>query len=109
MPLSRRQFFRRFINPGERTPQDRLMRYGVLDSYVRTHLLPYDFAVTDHQCAELAADVRRSLELMGDEDLFSSQAYRIVDSIAESKIGPWREAYCQQEENYWKEPPTLSP
>ena len=83
------------------------MRYAILDSYLRTNLLPYDFAVTDHQCAELAGDVRRSLELMGDEELFSSQAYRIVDSIAESKIQPWREASSLQESNYWKEPPPV--
>jgi hypothetical protein len=99
MALSRRQFFRRFVNPGARTPQDRLMRYATLDSYVRTHLLPYDFAVTDQQCEELYAEVRRTLEMLNDEELFSPEVYRTVDLVADGKLQPWREAYWLQQQS----------
>ena len=104
MPLSRRQFFRRFVNPSARTVQDRLMRYAVLDSYVRTHLLPYDFAVTDQQCDELFAEVRRTLEPMNDDELFSAEVYRTVDAVADAKLQPWREAYWLQGEDRSAEP-----
>jgi len=99
MPLSRRQFFRRFVNPGARTVQDRLTRYAAVDSYVRTHLLPYDFAVTDQQCSELYAEVRRTLEIMDDDELFAPEVYRTVDMVADGKLQPWREAYWLQDQH----------
>jgi len=99
MPLSRRQFFRRFLSPSERSAQERLTRYSLLESYVRTHLLPYDFAVTDQQVSELGAEVRATLESASDEDLFSSRIYSVIDSIAETKLQPWREAYWLEQDN----------
>ena len=97
MPLSRRQFFRRFLSPSERSAQERLTRYAVLESYVRTHLLPYDFAVTDEQLSELVAEVRVILGSTSDEDLFSPRIYNVIDGIVNAKIEPWREAYWLQE------------
>ena len=99
MALSRRQFFRRLVNSGERSLQERLNRYTALESYVRTHLLPYDFGVTDQQLSELIADVRTNLETATDEDLFSSRIYGLVDSIADNEIQPWREAYYLEDGN----------
>ena len=108
MPLSRRQFFRRFINSNDRTGQDRINRYAVLESYVRTHLLPYDFTVTEYQCSELMAEVRANLEAMTDENLFTAEAYRLVDTIANAKIQPWREAYWLQEDDRYTPPRDLA-
>jgi len=96
MALSRRQFFRHFLNPNERSVQERSARYDALESYVRTHLLPYDFGVTEQQVSELLGDIRAMFERATDEDLFSSGIYNTIDSIAEAKIQPWREAYWLQ-------------
>jgi len=91
MSLSRRQFFRRFVKPGEKTRQERRGRYELMDAYVRTHLLPYDFALTADQEAELFAGVRSALEETSDEELFSSILRFKVEEIADGKIRPWRE------------------
>ena len=88
MSLSRRQFFRRFVKPGEKTRQERRGRYELMDAYVRTHLLPYDFALTADQEAELFAAVRSALEKTSDEELFSSILRFKVEEIADGKIRP---------------------
>jgi hypothetical protein len=100
MALSRRQFFRQFVNPSERTAQERLTRYSILLAYVRTNLLPYDFGVTDQQVSELMAEVRANLERATNEDLFSSEIYSLIDQVAAAKIQPWREAYWLQDNDH---------
>ena len=90
--LSRRQFFRRLVKPGEKTREERQARYEVMDAYVRTSLLPYDFSLTAEQEAELLAAVRAGLEETGDEELFSAIVRFRVDELADAKIRPWREA-----------------
>jgi hypothetical protein len=96
--LSRRQFFRRFVKPGEKTREERNARYEAMDAYVRTNLLPYDFCLTAAQEAELFATVRTALEETGDEELFSEILRFKVDEVVDSKIRPWREASYLDEE-----------
>jgi hypothetical protein len=91
MSLSRRQFFRRLTRPGERTAQERQNRYEAMDAYVRTHLLPYDFSLTEEQEAELFAFVRSDLENTGDEELFSAIVRFRVEEVTDRKIRFWRE------------------
>lgn len=96
MSLSRRQFFRRFWSTADERPRpDRGPRYEVMETYVRTHLLPYDFSLTAQQEAELFADVRASLEKASDDDLFSVVIRAQVEEVVEARIGPWREE-CRQ-------------
>ena len=90
--LSRRQFFRRLVRPGEKTREERQSRYEVMDAYVRTNLLPYDFSLTAEQEAELLAAVRSGLEESNDEELFSAIVRFRVDEIVDSKVRPWRDA-----------------
>jgi hypothetical protein len=90
--LSRRQFFRRLVRPGEKTREERNARYEAMDAYVRTNLLPYDFSLTAAQEAELFAAVRNALEETGDEELFSAIIRFKVDEVVDSKIRLWREA-----------------
>jgi hypothetical protein len=90
--LSRRQFFRRLVRPGEKTREERQARYEAMYGYVRTDLLPYDFSLTAEQEAELFAAVRAALEETGDEELFSAIIRFKVDEAVDSKIRPWREA-----------------
>ena len=89
--LSRRQFFRRLVRPGEKTREEREARYEVMGAYVRTNLLPYDFSLTAEQESELFAAVRAGLEETGDEELFSAIVRFRVDEIVDSKVRPWRE------------------
>jgi hypothetical protein len=90
--LSRRQFFRRLVRPGEKTREEREARYNLMDSYVRTDLLPYDFSLTAEQEAELLAAVRAALEETGDDELFSAIIRFKVDEVVDAKIRPWRQA-----------------
>jgi hypothetical protein len=91
MSLSRRQFFRRLMRPGQKTPEERQARYDLMDTYVRTHLLPYDFALTAEQEAELLLSVRSALAETSDEELFSSIVRFTVEEVADRKIRHWRE------------------
>jgi len=92
MSLSRRQFFRSLWNPGDRPSQERLDRYDVLETYVRTHLLPYDFSVTEAQEQALLAEIRSLLEQVPNDVLFSQDIRQRIEEIVESKIEPWRHA-----------------
>jgi hypothetical protein len=91
MSLSRRQFFNRLVRPGHKTPEERRERYDLMDAYVRTHLLPYDFSLTDAQRAELFQAVRADLEQTNDEELFSAILRFKVEEIVDRKIRPWRD------------------
>jgi hypothetical protein len=92
MSLSRRQFFRRLVKPGQKTREEREARYDLMDTHVRTHLLPYDFGLTADQEAELFACVRSALQETNDEELFSAILRFKVEEVVDSKIRPWREA-----------------
>jgi hypothetical protein len=68
-----------------------MSRYELMDAYVRTHLLPYDFSLTEEQEAELFASVRSALEETNDEELFSSILRFKVEEVADGKIRRWRD------------------
>jgi hypothetical protein len=91
MSLSRRQFFRRLMRPGQKSPEERKARYELMDTYVRTHLLPYDFALTAEQEAELLDSIRSALNETSDEELFSAIIRFKVEELADRKIRVWRE------------------
>ena len=91
MSLSRRQFFRRLVRPGQKTPDERQARYELMDTYVRTHLFPYDFALTANQETELFAAVRTALEETSDEELFSAILRFKVEEVVDRMIRRWRE------------------
>jgi hypothetical protein len=91
MSLSRRQFFRRLVKPGEKTREEREARYEIMYNYVRTNLLPYDFSLMAAQGAELFATVRLALEETNDEELFSAILRFKVEEVADRKIRLWRD------------------
>ena len=95
MPMSRRQFFRRFT--GKEEPRHQLNRAAAVDVYVRTNLLPYDFCLTDEQVEHLLGVVRS--ELAGGEGTeFSSEERERMAAIAQETIRAWREDYGNAEE-----------
>ncbi len=91
MPLSRRQFFRRFWSPGDEPTPERLARYAALETYTRTQLLPYDFTLTADQEAQLIAAVRAALEKASNDELFSNVIHARIEEATEAKLQPWRE------------------
>src|SRR5437762_303110 len=94
MALSRRQFFRRFLNPGDEPPSpERLARYEALETYTRTQLLPYDFTLTTDQERQLLAAVRAVLEKSRDNELFSNVIRGRIEEVVEARIQPWRESH----------------
>jgi hypothetical protein len=90
MSLSRRQFFNRLVRPGYKTAEERQTRYELMDTYIRTNLLPYDFALTAEQESELFASVRAVLEETSDEELFSAVLRFKVEEVTDAKIRVWR-------------------
>jgi len=69
-----------------------------MDAYVRTNLLPYDFALTVQQEVELFAAVRADLEETNDEELFSSILRFKVEEVVDRKIRLWRDQYQIREQ-----------
>jgi hypothetical protein len=91
MSFSRRNFFRKLVQPNKKSQEERLARYEQMAQYVRTELLPYDFALTAEQQDELFAAVRKALEQIDDEELFSAIIRFKVDEVVDAKVRLWRE------------------
>jgi len=86
------------MHPGQKSPEERRSRYDLMDTYVRTHLLPYDFALTADQESELLTSVRSALEETSDEEPFSSILRFKVEEVADTKIRGWRDENQQNEQ-----------
>lgn len=69
-----------------------------MDAYARTHLLPYDFALTADQESELFATLRSELEETNDEELFSAILRFKVEEVVDRKIRLWRDQNQLQEQ-----------
>ena len=68
MSISRRRFFRGLVGKNEaRTNFKR--RVQAVEAYVRTNLLPYDFAVTGEQTAEALAAAVAAIEINADGEV----------------------------------------
>ena len=93
MGLSRRHFFRRLWSTGDRTPEERLSRYTVLESFARTQLLPYDFSLTDEQISAMQAGVRFHLKATRDNELFAPEICVKLQKIVDAMIEPWRQEH----------------
>ena len=92
MSLSRRQFFRRFLgSTGEDPSPGRIARYQDLETYVRTQLFPYDFALTPEQESELMTEVRRIFERAPNDALHSPSITAEIQENVDMMIRQWRE------------------
>jgi hypothetical protein len=101
MAISRRQFFRGIVGQGEGRQRDDERRVVSLDNYVRTNLLPYDFALTAEQTDKVLETVRAAIApetIESDGDLFTYERRQRMNAIVDETIGPWREEYWKAEE-----------
>lgn len=69
-----------------------------MEAFVRTNLLPYDFALTAEQTAEVLAGVVARMEISGNEELFSSERCQRMGEIAGEIIDRYRDEYIRAED-----------
>jgi hypothetical protein len=97
MSLSRRQFFRQFWNPEDKTHAQRIARYEALENDARRYMLPYDFSLTPEQESELFGDIRSVLEPVSNKELFAPAIIQLIERVVEARLQPWREANWLQQ------------
>jgi hypothetical protein len=98
MPISRRKFFRGLIGQSDDRQRHQQKRTVEVDSYVRTNLLPYDFALTSEQTAEVLGAALSAVDIDGDSDLFTYENRMRLREIVDARVQVWREEYLQAED-----------
>jgi len=98
MSISRRQFFRGLTPHGKDRQQDYRRKVQSVESYVRTNLLPYDFALTAEQTADVLTAAVDAIDIPVDGELFDDNRLRQLREIVEEKVHRWREEYLKAEE-----------
>jgi hypothetical protein len=98
MPISRRQFFRGFTGRGD-PEQKELARVAAIDAYVRTHLLPYDFSLTDEETSQVLEAVRSGMANGEQTSALTESDRRRMMDLADQVILPLREQFWQAEES----------
>jgi hypothetical protein len=97
MPISRRQFFRGFTGRGD-PAQKELERAAAIDAYVRTHLLPYDFSLTDEETMQVLEAVRCGMETGDQGSTLTESDRRRMMEMADGVIQPLRDQFWRAEE-----------
>ncbi len=98
MAISRRQFFRGVVGQSEGRQRGEERRTNRLDAYVRTNLLPYDFALSTEQTDELLAAVNAAIQPAENVDLFTYERRQRMNQVVEETVRPWREEFWKAEE-----------
>jgi len=98
MPISRRKFFRGLIGQSDDRQRQQQKRTVEVDSYVRTNLLPYDFALTSEQTADVLAAAASGVDIDGDSDLFTYENRMRLREIVDARVQVWREEYLRAED-----------
>jgi hypothetical protein len=98
MPISRRKFFRGLIGQSDDRQRQQQKRTVEVDSYVRTNLLPYDFALTSEQTADVLAAAASGVDIDGDGDLFTYENRMRLREIVDARVQVWREEYLRAED-----------
>lgn len=97
MSISRRHFFRGLVgqNADQRTRQRRV---AAVEAYVRTNLLPYDFALTGEQSAEALDAARKAVDLDSGEEALTWESRIRIREIVEEMVQRWRDEYLKAED-----------
>ena len=86
------------VGQGEGRQREEERQSTALDTYVRTNLLPYDFALTGEQTDQVLAAVRAVIQPVEGEDLFTYERRQQMNHSVEETVRPWREEYWKAEE-----------
>ena len=86
------------VGQGEARQREDERKTSALDTYVRTNLLPYDFALSAEQTQDVLAAVRAVIQPDGDDDLFNYERRQQMTQIVEETVRPWRDEYWKAEE-----------
>lgn len=98
MSISRRQFFRGLAGQGEDRQRGRQARVVAVEAYVRTNLLPYDFALTGEQTDKVLRAALASVEIDAEDELLTYERRTRLREIVEEMVEQWREEYLRAEE-----------
>jgi len=98
MSISRRQFFRGLTPGGKDPQQDYRRRAQSVENYVRTNLLPYDFALTAEQTAEVMRAATERIDIPLDGALLDENRCGQLHEVVEEKVQRWRDEYLKAEE-----------
>ena len=93
MSISRRRFFRGLVGKDEENELKR--RIQAVEAYVRTHLLPYDFALTGEQTAETLAAAVAAIEINADGEVPDDEQRSRIREVVEAKVERWRDDYLK--------------
>jgi hypothetical protein len=75
-----------------------MTRVVTVENYVRTNLLPYDFALTTEQTAEILKTAVAEIDPDGDDEVLGDELRIRLQQIVEEKVQPWRDEYLQAED-----------
>jgi hypothetical protein len=98
MPISRRQFFRGLTGQANAVQQGHTGKIAEVETYVRTYLLPYDFALTSEQTAEVLQAAVAGVDINGDGELLTYERRTRLQQIVEERVQRWRDEYLRAEE-----------
>jgi len=69
-----------------------------VEAYVRTNLLPYDFALTGGQTEKVLAAAVASVEIGAEDELLTYDRRTRLRQIVEKMVEEWREEFLRAEE-----------
>jgi hypothetical protein len=97
MSISRRGFFRGLTGKNADPQRERQKRELEIEAYVRTNLLPYDFALTQEQTAEALSAAVAGVEIDSEGDLLTWERRNRIRTIVDEKVERWRDDYLKAE------------
>jgi hypothetical protein len=95
MSISRRQFFRGFVGPT--AEQQRERRVHLVENYIRTNLLPYDFALTGEQTLDILTAAIAGLDLGSVGDALTYDQRLQIRDIVDGRVQQCRDEYLKAE------------
>ena len=98
MSISRRKFFRGLVGQGDNRQREEEKRIRAVESWVRTNLLPYDFALSGEQTAEVLGAAVAGVPIDADSELLTHENRRRLREIVDQKVDQWREEFLRAEE-----------
>jgi hypothetical protein len=98
MSISRRQFFRGLVGQNNDQTSRRQRTTAAVDAFVRTNLLPYDFALTGEQTEEALFAARNEVDLDSSDDALRWENRLKIREVVDALIERWRSEYLRAEE-----------